>query len=263
MKSFTYGLPTIFNKNLLLISTAMMFLIFHSRNAWAIHGILLSTSDLLPQVVKIEFKGILNSETGKSMSALCTGTLNMPKFVSTAAHCVDDVRKLGGAKLIQVSFENGEVIRSSQMRAYKGYDSGTDVAILQLDKRSSLEPILISQSDDEKTWVEANQEKCAIFGYGYSWNKDTAEYDPSGIFRGAKLKIISNAGDSGSDIVYDDDFTGTDPGDSGGPLLCNRNGKWIQVGINDYGGYSNLFIDKEISWFKRHLSFFGFLFSSG
>jgi secreted trypsin-like serine protease len=186
----------------------------------------------------------------------CGASLISPSHVITAAHCVNDIGSLNRLSLnfgiTNLSYI-GQLRNVTKMFVHPLYDQGSyynDLAILRLDK-----PINLIGSDIS----------CICLPRISDADLKTAEYPPIGdnlvaigwgttepfvriaspILRQVTVQAISKTDASCSGTINDatlqfcagvpEGGKDTCPGDSGGPLMLFKNGRWNLVGITSYG----------------------------
>lgn len=184
-----------------------------------------------------------HSRSGSFPDFICTGTVISPDEIVTASHCVQDrgyyfvyvgANELGKGTRVAV-----EAVVSNRRYSEKTFRN--DIALLR-----PLYPITLPSypklgTTSDLRWARLSQPLLQIQGWGAVGMK-LSDYLRSG--------TVILAGGFASDIwdTYDpktmlatwgrkDDtrYTGTCPGDSGGPLFANRNGSLVLLGVTSWG----------------------------
>jgi secreted trypsin-like serine protease len=222
------------------------------------------TEKKLPQVVAVRINLPGNGWV------LCSGTYFAPRVVVTAAHCLrgnaipgqsfvyfgdDYLTDVASLPVIPPPGQPSVWARIETAAAHPDYNADVnypDFAIMHLDRELPFDPIPLL-----RTPVTADDKKGEIAGWGGSkaLTADITQVEGAGIKRSAKVKILGTPTEA--DYHPDDPNAGIlDPairanllktnglapsantcaGDSGGPLLIERNGKTYLAGVGFWTG---------------------------
>ena len=187
-------------------------------------------------------------------TGLCTGSVIAPKTVLTAAHC--GVMAAEGDVVFAGSsiFAAGIDVAVSEVHIHPDYDDldpAHDLAVLQLMGTLDVTPVELNVEVVDDTWRGMTLH---IVGYG---NDDLYDGETAGIKREADVELADVQGHL---IYHESPETNTCSGDSGGPILAQLDGDWLQIGVasfvypfdldEDYcsGGGGDVRVDSHLEW---------------
>lgn len=179
----------------------------------------------------------------------CSGVLVDARWVLTAAHCVDGLTNSNIHVAVGVfdlaSFSGGRIALKS-IRVHPGYNRTTlqnDIALLELASPSSITPVaLYSGQSTEVVDPSLLGRVLTVIGWGLADNTSSWYYPTK--LRQVSLPVVADSSCNaafafpllpsqfcagyyeGKDTCY---------GDSGGPMVTQIDGAWVDAGIVSYG----------------------------
>ena len=203
--------------------------------------------------------------------SFCSGTLIAPRYVITAAHCVEDLSSYGEyyflfGNNIGNSDAYGEVIDWVAHEGYSGTNSQTisdDIAVVEINgvfdlatqQEYNILPISLNRQEVSTRWIG---DELQMVGYGIT---RTGRED-SGYKRTVDMPIYDF--DDQFVYVYDpSEQQNVCSGDSGGAALSYQEGGLVLVGVNSftYGECETYFagvarVDQYTEWIDSKVEYF-------
>lgn len=203
--------------------------------------------------IKGEYPWLLNMKLDGRH--ICGATLLTPEWVLTAAHCVIGVDENDpGLKLIandyrdllgEIGEERLSVDKIFIHPAFRNVEAGFDIALLHL-RVPSVQSAFATLPPDGDTLLSAHGNSCSLLGWGIRDTfrqvfADTLQLGNSQIMTHA---VCNDANHYNSFLINTNVLCASPDrspvvtgslGDSGGPMLVDNGGKWVQVGITSHG----------------------------
>jgi len=201
----------------------------------------------------------------------CGASLISPKWIATAAHCLEGET----ASNLQVVIseydletkESNEVKRNvSRLISHPDYDEDNDIAILELDQTVDKMPVQIISPSELQALITGTN--LSVMGWG---NRSSDDEDFPNKLHEVSVPLVDSTQcknyytNTGSTITDNMICAGLKEGgkdscqgDSGGPLLIQKDSKWLQVGIVSFGegcaapGYPGVYtkISNYLGWIE-------------
>jgi hypothetical protein len=186
------------------------------------------------------------SGLGDESESLCTSFLVHPRLLLTAAHCLTHISgiesasngaRVGKGTSLAVGKYNANPIytESTRSEANSPLIGASDIGYVLLKKDvEGISPIEVSPSIDSHDRAEWQGKQATLVGYGASVWKENGTYTvgapPGAGTKRIGTKTISNISNL---LIYLDGIeNGTLPGDSGGPLFLNIDGRLQAIALH-------------------------------
>jgi V8-like Glu-specific endopeptidase len=189
---------------------------------------------------------------------LCSATLVGPRTVLTAAHCAEGSTSADQVFFGSSLYEPGATVDVASAVVHDGYNPSSgvlDLGLLILDRDASTDPIALNDEPVDGAWIGRSLH---VVGYG---NDDVYAGSTAGIKRETDVELV---GVDGHLIYHESDGHNTCSGDSGGPVLVERDGGWVLVAVTSFvypidpdddacdGGGGENRVDRSLDWINEN-----------
>ncbi|XP_031561881.1 elastase-1-like [Actinia tenebrosa] len=224
-----------------------------------------ATPNSWPWQLSLKFRGGHN----------CGATLLTPTWAITAAHCVArsnnprDYTLSAGAHYRQ---NHGVTLRVARIITHRGYDKSHlrhDLSLLRLSQPARLNSRVQTLCLPRQSARARPGGRCYIAGWGRIDPNDL--YKPSDVLKQAYMPIVDhrtcirrngNFVDETTMVCVGGQGHSACNGDSGGPLMCEENGRWVLRGVaswvtkltcpgNTYSVYAR--VSEHVNWIYQNM----------
>ena len=211
-----------------------------------------------PSLQPFPAQGYLRISGAEGKNYACAGTLLSARWLLTAGHCVTDpiTYKLVGATNLKVDLGGSRIngpgmvpydVKGVVRHAAYAFNSGgvpdRDLALLELDTPSPLEPLRLIEPTETSRWAPGTL--AAVIGWGTTSTNGQTSPDllqattpitDDVLCSSAYDDALPNPFNATTMVCAGDGRTDTCQGDSGGPLMVPRGDAFALVGVTSWGG---------------------------